>query len=474
MKTFDRYLVGSFIKPFLATFLVMVFFLLMQFIWKYLEDLAGKGIEWYYIAELLFFVSATVIPLALPLSVLLASLMTFGAFGENNELAAMKSAGISLMQGMRPLIVLMVAISIGAFLFSNYVIPVAQLKAESLMQNITKLKPSLNLREGVFNNDIEGYSIRIGSKAGEDKQDLMDVLIYDHTARNGNTEVISARSGRMDLSPDEKFLILTLNNGVQYEETPEDRKRGTRMPFIKNKFDKLVIRFDLSGRNTADLREETTKDYSMMTIFQLVDTRDSLDGFLDGRQGEIYRSVSSKYAMEYGPDTAQVGAVKPVLIETVSPLRRSIVIQNALRLSRSQRALFEQVKAEFDWRIRILARYQIEWHRKFTLSFACMILFFIGAPLGAIIRKGGLGLPLVVAVIIFLVFHVTSFTLERLARELLLTPLAGMWLPSMILLPFGIFLTYKSTTDSALFNTEFYLLPFRKLSQWFTARWAKP
>jgi lipopolysaccharide export system permease protein len=178
--------------------------------------------------------------------------------------------------------------------------------------------------------------------------------------------------------------------------------------------------------------------------------------------------------MEYGPDTAQLSAVKPVLIETVSPLRRSIVIQNALRLSRSQRALFEQVKAEFDWRIRILARYQIEWHRKFTLSFACMILFFVGAPLGAIIRKGGLGLPLVVAVIIFLVFHVTSFTLERLARELILTPLAGMWLPSMIMLPFGIFLTYKSTTDSALFNTELYLGPFRKAYRWLTARWIKP
>ena len=473
MKTFNRYLVGSFLKPFAATFLVMVFFLLMQFVWKYLEDLAGKGIEWYYIAELLFFVSATVIPLALPLSVLLASLMTFGAFGENNELAAMKSAGISLLQGMRPLILLMVFICFGAFLFSNYVIPVAQLKAESLMQNITKLKPSLNLREGIFNNDIEGYSIRIGSKTGDDKQDLQDVLIYDHTKRNGNTEVISAKHGRMDVSPNQEFLILTLHNGYQYEETEVERANRNRMPFIRNQFEQLTIRFDLSGRNQGNLHEETTKDFSMMNIFQLVDTQDSLGGYFLSRKEEINTSVLAKYGMEYAPDTAHPEAVKPQVIESVTPLRRTMALQNALRIARSQRATFEQVKAEFDWRTRILARYTIEWHRKFTLSFAIMILFFIGAPLGAIIRKGGLGLPLVVAVIIFLVFHVTSFTLERLAREMVLTPIAGMWLPSLILLPFGIFLTYKSTTDSALFNAEIYLAPFRAVSRFVTSKFKK-
>lgn len=446
----------------------MIFFLLMQFLWKYIDDLVGKGVEWYYIAELLFYTSAGLVPLALPISVLLSSLMTFGNLGEYNELAALKSAGVSLTRTMRPLIGLMVFICIGAFFFSNYVMPVANLKGETLLRNISTKKPALNIRAGVFYGGIEGYSIKIGEKYGPNENSLKDVYIYDHTSKAGNRKVIVAESGQMNMTPNEQYLILDLVSGTSYEEIlPENRKERLRHPFIRSSFDKARIQFDLASFQTGDLREVRQKSFQMLNTKQLMKASDSLIANLNNRKLAVVNTFRTKYGFNSrvdlkGSTLSEEGSILGPLSE---PMKRR-AIENGLRMARAQKAYLSQLEQEFTWREKIIARYFLEWHKKFSLSFAILVLFFIGAPLGAIIRKGGIGLPVVVSVVIFIVYHTMSFSMEKLGRELVWDAPRAMWTASFILLPAGIFLTYKSATDSALFNLEVYLRPFERFKEW--------
>lgn len=450
----------------------MIFFLLMQFLWKYIDDLVGKGVEWYYLLELLFYTSASLVPLALPISVLLSSLMTFGTMGEYNELAALKSAGVSLTRTMRPLIVLMLFICVGAFLFSNYVMPVANLKGETLLRNISTMKPALNIRAGVFYGGIEGYSIKIGEKYGPNENQLRDVYIYDHTSKEGNRKVIVAKNGEMNLTEDEQYLYLDLDKGTSYEEIlPESRKDRVRHPFVRSSFEKARIRFDLSSFQSGDLRQVRQKSFQMLNTGQLIEASDSLNLKLADRRSSVIRSFRSKYGFESNIDLEgqNLGSTDNVISPLSEAMQRRAV-ENALRLARAQRAYLDQLAQEFNWREKVIARYYLEWHKKFSLSFAVLVLFFIGAPLGAIIRKGGIGLPVVVSVCIFIVYHTMSFSMEKLGRELVWEPVRAMWTASFILLPIGIFLTYKSATDSALFNMEVYLRPFEKIRTWLTRR----
>jgi lipopolysaccharide export system permease protein len=494
MKIIDRFVLGSFLRPFFVAFIVMVLFLLMQFVWVYIDDLVGRGVEWYYIAELLFYASASVVPRALTLAVLLGSIMTFGAMGEHYELAAMKSSGLSLFRIMRPLLFFMVFVCSGAFMFSNYVIPVANFKSRSLLKNITNAKPALNIRQGVFYSGIEGYSIKIGEKFGEDNNQLRNIYIYDHTAAAGNLKVITAEQGFMQVSQDEQYLDINLYQGSSYEDRlPNERKDRDNFQFVKTKFDTALIKFNLSSFKNDNLRAGGSKGFDMLNINQLDLAVDSLKQAYATRKTEFSDQMTAKYIfntllneLDSLPEPVDIGAmakedkavlpngktqsfegVNDTILKNIKSENRTQVVQNALRIARSNKAYFDNTKQEFHWRSKLIARYMIEWQKKFSLSFTCLVLFFIGAPLGAIIRKGGMGMPVVVSIFIFLIYHVTSYSFEKLGRELVWSPFMAMWVANFYLLPFGIFLTYKSANDSAIFNTELYLKPFRKISDIF-------
>ncbi len=475
MKTLDRFVLKSYLRPFIITFLVMILFLLMQFVWKYIDDLAGRGVEWYYIAELLFYTSATLVPMALPLAVLLSSVMVLGTLGENNELAAMKSSGISLMRVMRPLLVFVSILAVSAFLFANYVIPVANLKSATLRRNITNKKPALSIREGVFYSGIDGYSIKIGKKMGPNQNLLKEVLIYDHTQKNGNTKVIVADSGKMQVTSDEQFLEITLYDGHSYEDLiPKKSKDRDNRPFVRSNFEESLIRFNLSVFQAGDLRKSGRKEFDMLNVKQLEVAVDSLNKSLAEVRDEFSEQMVKRLAYDDLKDIPKEDTVfvsqkewNNNLLLNFEERMRSRILQNSLRIANSYRAYYSNANAMQSWRKTIITRHVLEWQKKFSVSFAVIVLFFVGAPLGAIIRKGGMGMPVVVSVFIFIVYHVTSFSFEKLGRFMYWSPFQAMWTANFILLPIGLWLTYKSATDSVIFNAEVYLKPFQKMGDFF-------
>jgi len=469
MKIIDRFVLRSYIRPFLITFVVMVIFLLLQFVWKYIEDLVGRGVEWYYIAELLFYTSATVVPMALPLAVLISSIMTFGSLGENYEMAAFKSSGISLFRVMRPLFWFMVLITLLAFLFANYVIPVAKFESRTLLRNITDTKPALNIRPGVFYTGIEGYSIKVAEKYGPTQSRLRDVYIYDHTSGKGNTKVVVADSGRMHMSDTKMYLVIDLYQGHSYEDIyPAQPKNRDNFPFVRSSFQSSTLKFDLSSFYNNDMREGVNQDFTMLSVKQLQEATDSLREYYTFRQKEFTKTMKQKISF-YAVDSLNNLPVKTVpslpILETLDENKRLRAIKNGLRLARAFKAYYHNSDKEFDWRQIVIRRYDLEWIKKISVSFAVLALFFVGAPLGAIIRKGGLGMPIVLSIIIFLVYHISSYSFEKLGRLMVWNEWQAMWTANAILLPVGLFLTYKSGTDSIIFNLEWYLRPFRKIGE---------
>ncbi len=468
IKILDRFVLRSFIRPFIITFIVMVFFLLMQFVWKYIDDLVGRGVEWYYIAELLFYTSATVVPMALPLAVLLSSIMTYGTLGEHNEMTALKASGNSLMRIMYPLIVFLLFIAVAAFFFANYVIPVANLKSETLLRNITNKKPALNIREGVFYTGIDGYSIKIGKKYGPDKNLLHNVFIYDHTKKMGNIKVIVADRGSMKVAGGKKYLNITLYDGNSYEDLFSNKsKQRNSYSFVHSSFKEFLIRFNLSDFQSKDLHKDSRKDYDMLNVVQLNQAVDSLYKDFTLRKQEFSEQISSRYTFptikSKGKEDTVFHKMNDELLTNIEENNRQRIVQNALKIARSNRAYYTNAILEYDWRLKIIARHLLEWNKKFSISFSCLVLFFIGAPLGAIIRKGGMGMPVVVSLFIFIAYHVTSYSFEKLGRELVWTPFQAIWTTNFILLLIGSFLTYKSATDNALFDFELYLKSFQKI-----------
>lgn len=449
----------------------MVFLFMMQLLWKYIDDIAGKGIEWYYVVELLFFWSAGVIPMALPIAVLLASLMTIGDFGENYELAAMKSAGISLFRIMRPMMVVMVFIAAGAFYFSNYVIPVANLKAINLISNISQQKPAFNIIPGAFYGGINEFNIKIGSKGGEDGNRLFDIFIYDHRDHSGNTKVTVAKEGEMRIIGDNEYLELVLEDGHSYEDVKATRRNDReRRPFIKSSFQKSVVRFSLDEFQTGDLRDNSRKNFFMYNTTQLMDEADSVLKSYQVRKMEFGRYFAEKYSFRrVHTDSADSYAYIDTenFIKSIPEGYRKRTIQNALRMARGNREYIVNLEAEYDYRKVMYARHFLEYHKKFALSASCIILFFIGAPLGAIIRKGGLGMPVVVSVLIFLLFHILNMMFDKMGQQLAIVPWLAIWIPSFILAPLGIFLTQRAATDSGLMSAEAWTNILKKFTKIF-------
>lgn len=444
------------------TFLISLFVLLMQFLWKYIDDLVGKGLEPWIIIKLMVYVSITLIPLALPLSLLLSSIMTFGNLAEHFELTACKSAGISLQRIMRPLTITAILICLTAFYFSNYVLPIANLKMNALLYDVRQQKPALLIKEGIFYNGIDGYSIRVGKK-GRDSQTLQDVLIYDHTENRGNTKMIVAEHGKMAMSDDERYLLLTLHKGASYEEQENKPGRMSR-PLLRTQFEEELVRFDLNSFKMTRTNEQLFKDnYQMLNLRQLSYASDSLQKKVKERQMDIYKQIVTYYGIDTSLHTRDLTKLKDIdILKGNDPTRQELMNSTAVWSVKNVQSIMRDAMQDLETKQRSLAKHQIEWQRKFTLSFACLILFFIGAPLGAIIRKGGLGMPVVVSVLFFVIYHVISISGEKFAREGVLPAWKGMWFSSLVLLPIGIFLTYKATTDSGLFDKDAYIRFFKR------------
>ena len=461
LKKLDRLFLKMYVGPFVLTFFIAVFVLLMQFVWKYIDDLVGKGLDFWTIGQLLFYASATFVPMALPIAILFSSLMTFGNFGENFELAAARSVGISLLQMMKPLIILSVFISLTAFYFSNNILPIANLKMSSLLYDVSNAKPTLNIKEGIFYRELDNIVIKVGRK-DKDGKTIHNVLIYDHSQYTGNTSVTIAESGHMESTDDERFLIMKLYNGYSYQEDLSKREYFDTRPMERIYFREQYKRFDLSSFSMQKTNEDFFKDhYQMMNIQQLSESIDSLRterltqnlAFAEQTVAywHFYSHMDTNYV--YGDKQAAVLEQDSFLLNFI-PAERKKITGNALQSAQNLQEIVGYHIFEQDNMRKHFIRFQVEWHRKFTLSVACFVLFFIGAPLGAIIRKGGLGLPLVLATLIFVAYYILSITGEKFVREGLWNPVFGMWLSSIVLLPFGIWLTLKTLNDSPLMDSE--------------------
>lgn len=472
MKKLDKLVIKTFIGPFVVTFFVTLFVLVMQFLWKYIDDLVGKGLDTFTVGKLLFYMSATMVPLALPLAILLSSIMTFGNMGENFELVALKSAGVSLLRFMRPLIILCLFISGGAFLFSNYVIPAANLQAESLLYDIVNLKHGFNIRAGVFFTEIEDMAIKVNRKDA-DGTTIHDVMIYDRRDPLNN-KLILASNGKMEEAPNKKFVYLILRDGWEYEE--KGRSTSADNEFIRTGFKEFKEVLDLGSfalsRTPIDLFKN---NYQMLNVNQLSNAIDSMQGQLKYSVRNMETYVSNQYPFTRWKDSGWLSGKPPALKSgsfdsIILPGQRRMVYERASMSIREAVSTMGISVTDYNEQYNSIVRHKVEWQRKFTLSFACMVLFLIGAPLGSIIRKGGLGTPLVFAVAFFVVFHVISTIGERLARNNVMTPWGGMWLATVVLIPVAGFLIYKALNDSQLFNKEFYFRLIKRVQPLFSGK----
>ncbi len=475
MKKIDKLVVKAFLGPFFVTFFIALFVLIMQFLWKYIDDLVGKGLELSIIAELIFYLSASVVPLALPIAVLLSSIMTLGNLGEHYELVALKSAGVSLLRFIAPLMVIAAFLSVIAFGFSNYVLPVANLKFYALLHSVTRQRPALNIKPGIFYDGIDGYVIRVGSK-DPNSRIVYDVKIHDHTQYRGNKNVLLAEKGEMYTSPDENFLIFKLFNGYGYEETKPNPRQQRKFEFVRRQFKEYEMIFDLSAFGFEKTNENLfRKNHRMLNVKQLLGTADSLQnnrGMRLKRMQQNFRPYFSfirdtSFAL---PDSSKIPILTLSFPDTslISCLaldnkQKVALLQRASNMARSVKSSASSVKGQVEKEQKRIIKCMVAFHEKITLSLACFVLFLIGAPLGALIRKGGLGMPMVIAIIFFTIFHILSTTGKKIAEEAAVSPFLGMWGATFILFPLGIFLIYKAMNDSALFNLNTYLNYFKKI-----------
>lgn len=477
MKRLHKFIIASFLGPFFLTFFIVIFLLLMQFLWRYIEDLAGKGLEFSVISELMFYVATSLVPMALPLAMLLASLMTMGNLGENYELTAMKASGISLPRIVAPLVICSCILAVMAFFFSNYVLPVSQKKMTSLLWDITNQKPELQIKEGVFNNGLSDYSIRVNKKDPKTNM-LYQVKIYDHRDGKGNVTVFLADSGYITKTPDKKFLYVSLYSGCSYsEDIPQSRRNynNNTHPFRRETFEQDVFRISLDEFALKRTDESLfNNNQKMLSLRQLTVFVDSFKRDINQLSTNLYKVITGTNLMRYRPpqhdipqqvrkDTVKRDLPFNEAFDKLSVSEKNTIISEALSFARDSKTLIMNSSLSLEDRKGRMHRYEIEWWRKFTLSASCLIFFFIGAPLGAIIRKGGLGTPVVISVLFFVLYYIISITGEKFAREGMMTAAVGMWLSAFVLLPAGIFLTRKATMDSTMFNVDTYLNIWKKL-----------
>lgn len=480
----------TFLPLFIMTFGICLFIVLMQFLWRYIDDMVGKGLGIPVLGEMFFYAALFLLPMALPLAILLASLMTFGNLGERLELLAMKSAGVSLIHIMRPLMITIGIISIGAFFFQNNAMPVVQVKLYSLLYSMRQKSPELDIPEGVFYGEITGYNVYVKQK--DNKTGLLkDVMIYDYSDGFNNARVIKADSGRLKTSADKLFLVLSLFNGESFENLKNQTgSAGAKVavPYRRETFGtkEILIEFDANFTRTDESFMQN--QYMGKKLNDLQTSIDSMTVRLDSIKAlnaksvyeMSYRRTFSKPKREEGNQagSSQVNNIdslkkkqdEPAVIIDFDSLYQAQPASGKAALLVRAKSNIESVKADYYFKAATMGdeaykvrRHLTEWHKKFTLSFACMVFFFIGAPLGAIIRKGGLGMPVVISVILFIFYYIVDNIGFKMARDGVWEAWEGMWLSSAVLAPLGIFLTYKAVNDSVILNADTYLNALKNL-----------
>jgi len=478
MKKFDLYLIKKFIGPFVAVFLVVVFALSLQFIWQYINELVGKGLSFGVIMEFMGWAACTLFPNEIPLATLLASIMTLGGLGERNELLAMKAAGVSLMRILAPLMVISVGITIAAFFAADRLVPYAFNKVYTLRADILRTRDEIKIPTGIFYNGIEGYILRV-SERNEETDMMYDLIIYDHTANTGNTNMTVADSGRIEITPDKQNLIFNLYDGCSYTEQNSMGFRDTTLQLSRLRFDEqqLIIALD----NYQFQRSETDNygdELKSLGIKRLRNDRDSLTREVDSLARRQFPRFISTMGMNYLYQLDTIRAESSYRGNfPLDSIRNSLSPE---QLRRARRVAIgkaetgcEQIKnfSRESARDRtMIRRIDIESFLKFTLSLSCLLFFFVGAPLGAIIRKGGLGTPVIISIFFYLIYYVIDIIGRNLAKSGALAPWQGTLISTVILLPIGIMLTRKSTQDSSLFNPETYKEFFQKIGKWIAKR----
>lgn len=472
----------SFVPLLVMTFFICLFIVLMQFLWRYIDDLVGKGLGFDVIAELFFYAALTMVPMALPLAILLASLMTFGNLGERFELTAMKAGGVSLLKTMRPLMILMGGIAIGAFFFQNNVLPIAQTKMYTLLFSMRQKSPEVEIPEGVFYDQIPGVNLFVDHKDRETGM-LYDMTIYDVSRGFDNARIILADSGKLSSTEDKTHLLLKLYSGEQFENLREQTAggRSRNQPYRRESFSikEILIGFD-NNFNRMD-ENNMRNQYVGKNITELKATIDSVENRVDSI-GSTYATalLESRYfnlqrIKRVYRDSAWVDETQrpieldnPIPLDTIFKGRNNSMSKSYLNQAINK---IKRVKQDYEFKSysmqddrKTIRMHMIEMHRKFTLSFACIIFFFIGAPLGAIIRKGGLGTPLVISVFLFIVYYIIDNSGYKMARDAKIETWEGIWLSSAVLFPLGLFFTYKAVNDSAVFNLDAYKNFFARLT----------
>lgn len=467
IKKLDKLILKSFIGPFIATFFIAFFVLMMQNLWKYIDDFVGKGLDFLTLGKFLWYASASMLTLAMPIAILISSIMTFGNLGESFELVAIKASGISLLRFMRSLVFVAILLSGITFLFANYIIPYSTLKFVTIYNDIRYKKPALDLKEGVFFTYIPNYAIKVGKKESDGKH-INNVLVYEQTNNLQDNSVV-AEKGIMQMTDDKQFLEFNLQNGARYQEKGEFTDTTTE--YIRLEFKEYKVLFDLSAlqmQNNSD--SFYRKNFKMLSVRQLGISLDSITKMRDSMNKKIGNELSA--SVLFNSSDSMWKAPAPSLQNTsyknfdslITDSLKEMVFERALGVAERLKSNIDFDSKDLDFKNSEIRFHKIEWHRKFSLSMACLVLFFIGAPLGSIIRKGGLGMPLVVAIIFFLIFHLLNMFGEKFVKENLVPAYFGMWLAVIVLIPVGFFFTYKAMHDSQLFNKEFYTRVIKKLA----------
>jgi lipopolysaccharide export system permease protein len=472
VKILDRYILKSFITTFATVFVILFLIFILQTVWLFIGELAGKDLDLGLIAKFLLFKMPSVVPLVLPLSIVLSSIMTFGSFAENYEFAAMKSAGISLTRAMRGLSIFIAVLSLATFLFANNVIPYAEYKFINFRRNIAQVKPAMAIAEGQF-NDVGTYNIKVEKKSGENGNLLSGITIHKKSNQDfgNNSVVIQAKNGELVSNEDSNILKLVLNDGNYYEDiTPKKLEEKDKKPFAKSSFKKYIINIDLSKLNQTDLNDEKiTNTNTMLNVGELTYTIDSLS--------KDYKKDVASFSDNIYQRTG-ISATRKTIVALPAPSAEKIPELLSLLDEDGKREIFkvasgnvantiftiEGSKMDQESKQKNLNAHYIALYDKFVIAFSCFLMFFIGAPLGAIIRKGGLGLPIVFAVLIFITFHFINTFGKKVAQENGITPFLGTWMSTIVLLPLAIMLTYRATRDMSIsINFDWITIPFQKL-----------
>ena len=468
MKKLDRFILSSFVGPFIAILLVVVFILMRQFLWLYIDELVGKGLSLKIILEFLGWGCATLLPLSLPLATLLASMMTLGTFGENNELLAIKAAGISLKRVLAPMLIMAVFISIGAFFIANDLVPVAFNKIFTLRSDIGRTKEEIKIPTGTFYDGIDGYILRVDER-NEETQMMYDVMVYNHSANKGNISLTLADSALMEMSKNKTYLTFTMYNGVNYEETNSRKYRDTTLQLQKIAFSKQQMLIPLENYAFQKSEEVDWEDARTMNLKQLNHGQDSIGKLNNDARIANTKSLSTSSILRYNSQIDTSNHSVPKSLYNADEPHKWDSLDEEIRANERALAKANEYIATLTTYSRetyqytyTLRRIDIAILKKFAQAFACFIFFLIGAPLGALIRKGGLGTPAIISVLFFVAYWVIDISGEKLAKDGAVSATMGVFISTLVLFPTGLFLTWKAINDSAIFSTDSLKVLFNK------------